>query len=79
MNTVISNIRVPENKYQMWKAMAAEGGLSLNEFLIRGMDRVFKEEQFGKTKRVKLSQLKEIAKMANKPMGWSQEDEAIYG
>ncbi|MEK9200556.1 MAG: hypothetical protein AAB909_01135 [Patescibacteria group bacterium] len=78
MNVVVSNIRVPENKYKMWKDMAADEGVSINTFLIKGMDKIAKDKQLGVDANP-FDRIRRAAKLPNKPMGWSDEDAAIYG
>ncbi len=78
MNIIVSNIRVPENKYKMWKAMAADEGLSINAFLIKGMDKITKEKQLGGEANP-FDRIRRAAMLPNKPMGANDDDKVIYG
>ena len=82
---VVTNLRMPRSDYLQVKAMAGELGMSLNEYMlriakdftrIRMMKKDTKKRHYHKE--TILAAFDRIAKMPNKPMGWSKEDEAIY-
>jgi hypothetical protein len=86
----VTNLRMEESNYLQAKMMAAEMGLSFNEYLNVIIEQARKTEVLGTKplvgKRKKITstkglfeKLEEVSKMPNKPMGWSEEDEAIYG
>ena len=86
MNMIVTNLRVPEDKYRRHKVMAAEEGMSFNEYVIQTLEEKAREKQFGKpAKKVKkldfYEAMEEFLKddHPNEPMGLSKEDEIIYG
>ena len=81
---VVTNLRLPESELTDIKAMAGEFGMSVNEYLrivIRGVTNIqglVESWVKPKKKRESIWDLPELAKMKNKPMGLSKEDEEIY-
>lgn len=81
---VVTNLRLPKSELDDVRAMAGELGMSVNEYLrvvIRGMTNIQGlVEKWVKPKKGRESiwDLPELAKMKNKPMGLSKEDEEIY-
>lgn len=79
---VVTNLRIPETDWLQVKTMAAELGMSINEyvnFLIRDCSA---RRQLATTIKETESiwNLEKLATMKNKPVGQlSQEDETVYG
>ncbi|HCM82628.1 MAG: hypothetical protein UV63_C0033G0028 [Microgenomates group bacterium GW2011_GWC1_43_11] len=87
MDTIVTtNLRIPQSAYFQVKALAGELGMSVNEymtFLIKYTTRTRMAAKDGslsvEKKRQELWEAMErISQIQNKPMGWSEEDEAIY-
>lgn len=80
---VVTNLRIPEEDYLQVKAVAAESGLSVNEYIKKMISHYSKQIMLNYSpmeKKPSIWDLPEIAKkIKNKPMGWSKEDEIIYG
>ena len=81
---VVTNLRIPEDRYLMVKSAAAEMGISINEYVNRIISAAPIVAQFGRPKKTKKNiydALAEISKKVagDKPMGLSDEDEIIYG
>lgn len=88
---MVSNIRMPEEDWLQVKAAASDLGMSINEYLNQIAFDFVKMKFFGYKEPVKrknnikksksFKELIEFAKTPykNKPMGWSSDDEAIYG
>ncbi len=80
---IVTNLRMDEFDWIQVKSMAAEAGISVNEYI----NEIIKEETTrrelavsSQTREKKLSvwDLPKLAKMKDKPMGLSAEDELIY-
>lgn len=87
---IVTNLRIPEQNYLAVKAMAAESGMSLNEYLNELADISAKKKFFG----IKVGGIQKKSKsktiyealwnIANKPyskkpMGANEDDKIIYG
>jgi len=92
MNVVVTNLRIPENSYKRHRIMAAEQGVSFNEYVLKTLEEKAVEKQFGrrpakgkKTKKGEPDNIYDaLLKLATEsyeaePMGLSEEDRAIYG
>lgn len=83
---VVSNIRMPEEQWIQVKSVAADAGMSVNEYLKTIIQVDIGEKQLGIKKRKKYSNEKrfwDLPKLMKnikyKPMGISDEDKIIYG
>ena len=82
---VVTNLRIPRTDYLQIKSIAADKGMSVNEYVNQivkdnSREKMMKKDAT-KQKKKKVSVYEafaRIAKIPNKPMGWSEEDEAIY-
>ena len=86
MQTVVTNLRIPEDEYRRQKLLAVEDGGSFNEYVVRALRDKAMEKRFGKTVRRKgrkdfYEAMEEMLadKTPNQPMGLSEEDMVIYG
>ena len=83
---VVTNLRMPQSEYLQIKSIAGELGMSverIHEFLCERYDQKTHDDakRYAKKKIRKetiFEAFERIAKMPNKPMGLSEEDEAIY-
>lgn len=86
---IVTNLRIPEQNYLAVKAMAAEAGMSLNEYLneltdISAKNKFFGVKEGGIHKKSKPKTIYEaLWKIANKsytrkPMGANENDKIIY-
>lgn len=81
---MVTNLRMEENDYLQAKQMAAELGMSLNEYFNYICKDSVKKALFGesvnnkKRKKSFFEAMEKIARMPNKPMGMREEDKAIY-
>lgn len=84
---VVTNLRLPYADWLQVKTVAAEEGLSINEYINRAITFVTKAQSLVANLFVDTSRgndpiwdLPKLAKMKNKPMGdLSEEDKIIYG
>ncbi len=83
---VVTNLRMPQSEYLQIKSIAGELGMSVNEYMSFCAKDMTKRRMMMRKDMPKRKIRKEtifeaferIAKMPNKPMGLSEEDEAIY-
>ena len=82
---VVTNLRIPEYRYRKHKALAAEEGLSFNEYVDRMLEEKLNEKQFGiSQKKVPKKDFYEAMDKflddlhPNEPMGLSEQDKTIY-
>jgi len=84
-NIVVTNLRVEQNLWLQIKSMAAGIGLSTNEYIIQIVQEASARKELALDKKgVEIKtrsiwELPKLAKIKDKPMGLSQEDEIIYG
>lgn len=84
---IVTNLRIDEQDWLRVKAMAAEFGISANQYLTQLIEsfslkqELALEEKKSTTKNKKYSiwNLSALARIKDKPMGFSEEDEIIYG
>ena len=80
---VVTNLRMEQPDWLQIKAVAGEMGMSVNKYINRLIRKVMTREELGVVEDVKKStiweELPKLAKMKNKPMGMSEDDEIIYG
>lgn len=83
---ITTNLRIPEESYSLVKILAAEAKMSVNEYINRLLEEGTMKKQLGfkRDKRRKSEKyFWEIPRiMENEhynPMGWSEDDKAIYG
>ncbi len=85
---VVTNLRLPADEYQQMRIIAAEKGISVNQYIRDSLEKIGLYQQLGiapdkkkKTTRKKLSiwDLPKLAKLKDAPMGLSEEDQIIYG
>lgn len=78
---VITNLRINRNDWLQLKVMAAEEGMSINEYVNFMIQYYAKIKSFPKKTDNKSSfwGLTRFAKIKDKPMGMSKDDEIIYG
>lgn len=72
---VITNLRLPRSEWIIVRSLAAEEGVSVNEFIRKMIVR------FSTTFQLKSPSIWDLPKLAsgkNKPLGLSAEDEEIY-
>ena len=83
IQTVVTNLRMEEPDWLQIKAMAAEAGLSANQFIIQIIRVVTTKKQLGKIDDYKNARIWEalpaLAKIKNKPGKFNPDDEIIYG
>ncbi|HLE49545.1 MAG TPA: hypothetical protein VI791_00175 [Patescibacteria group bacterium] len=84
MKTVITNFRVDENTYEMVKILAAELGVSVNEYLKVAVARLNKDVQLKPHLGNDHDPIWDLPKLAVKfkpknKITWSKDDQAIYG
>lgn len=82
-SVVTTNLRLPYNEWLTIKTVAAEAGMSVNEFIrvtMRGMSNVrsFTSSWLKPKKGLSLWDLPKLASGENKPLGISSEDKLIY-
>ena len=84
-NIIVTNLRVDKNLWLQIKSMAAAADLSVNEYIIRIIQEISVKKELALDKKgvaVKtrsIWDLPKLAKIEDKPMGLSEEDEIIYG
>jgi len=77
---VVTNLRVSRADWLQLKVLAAEEGMSVNEYVNFMLQDYAKKKEFPrKANRRSFYDLLEIAKIKDKPMGLSKDDEVIYG
>jgi len=87
---IVTNLRIDEHDWNQIRAVAAEMGISANEYVKRVLKEAAARQQLGVEmkknatgKRKRNNFLLELSKIAekvpNQPMGLSEEDEIIYG
>ncbi|MDO8569981.1 MAG: hypothetical protein Q7R97_00150 [Candidatus Daviesbacteria bacterium] len=86
---IVTNLRIDANDWLQIKAIAAEQGISFNEYINliaqEAMSKAFldkpKKNQIGKNRRNIYETLMSLSKKnyKNKPMGLSEDDQIIYG
>ncbi|MBI2616667.1 toxin-antitoxin system HicB family antitoxin [Candidatus Gottesmanbacteria bacterium] len=88
MNTsmIVTNIRMPKQIYTKVKTLAAEKGISFNQYINQLVAEKTRLKQLGLDKKpLKRNQypslwdLAKLAKLPSKPMGASKDDKIIYG
>lgn len=85
MKKIVTNLRIDENLWLQIKSMAAGVGLSVNEYIIRVVQEqstkieLALDKEGPKLKTRSIWDLAKLAKIKDKPMGLSEEDEIIYG
>jgi len=90
ISMVVTNVRMPQEDYLQVKAMAAELGISVNQYIHSvvvgsATQRMMRDTK--RTRRVKHQSFYEamlalalsVSKTKKKPLGLSEEDEVIYG
>lgn len=80
---VITNLRIDEYDWIQVKSMAAEAGMSVNEYIneiikIDSSRRELAIRPKDKVKKLSVWDLPKLARIKDKPMGLSAEDEIIY-
>jgi len=80
---VVTNLRLDYNDWLQIKTMAAELGLSVNEYINRLIMRKSAEQSLALDSkpthaRYSIWDLPKLAKMSSEPMGLSEEDKEIY-
>lgn len=81
---IVTNLRIDENDWLQIKAIAAELGMSINEYInytvkktsVKNELALDKENLEGK--QYSIWNLSNLAKLPGKPMGMSEEDKIIY-
>lgn len=82
---IVTNLRIDKADWLQIKAVAAELGMSVNEYINHlivksTIDRILALEDKQPTKkRLSVWDLPKLAKMSGEPMEYSQEDKIIYG
>lgn len=81
---IVSNIRLPRSDWLQIKAVAAEAGISVNEYIRHAVAKAQSSQAFVAEARMpaKRAPIWNVAKLAKKhghPRRLSKEDEAIYG
>lgn len=80
---VTSNVRMPVADWLEVKAVAGEMGMSINEYInfstqtVNTARQLFSSRKRGKNKYAVIWDIIK-QKTSGEPMGWSEEDEAIY-
>lgn len=80
-NIVVSNIRIPENEWRQIKIMAAELGMSVNQFLREIINQTILKKQFISLNKKKLApiwRVYQLAKKKGKAKKLSLEDQIVY-
>lgn len=82
---IVTNLRIDENDWLRIKAMAAEAGLSVNEYITSliktistKIELALDQKEFTE-KAYSIWDLPKLAKIKDQPMGLSEEDKIIYG
>lgn len=80
---VVTNVRIPEYDWRQIRIVAAEAGMSMNEYFNYAAKMTVSQTQlFGKPQKTpaKYAAMWNVIRRKTKraPMGWSAEDEAIY-
>jgi hypothetical protein len=81
---IVTNLRMPQSDYLQIKSIAGELGMSVNEYMSRCARDITRQRMMKNTSKQNkhqetiLEAFDRIAKMSNKPMGLSKEDEDIY-
>ena len=87
-NKIVTNLRVDKDEWQQIKIMAAELGISVNEYVNYAIKSLSIKNQLGdlkktdikKKKKISIWDLADLAEIKNKFSGeLSEEDEIIYG
>lgn len=84
-NIVVTNLRIDKEIWLQMKVQASEMGISVNEYIIQIVQEASAKKELALDKkgaRLKtrsIWDLPKLAKMKDKPMGLSEEDEIIYG
>lgn len=81
---IVTNLRIDEMDWLRIKAMAAETGLSANEYILRLIKTISTKIELAlDQKEIKqeysIWNLSKLAKIKDKPMGASEDDKIIYG
>lgn len=80
---VITNLRIDQYDWIQVRSMAAEAGMSVNEYIneiikIDSSRRELAIQPKSKRKKLSIWDLPKLAQMKDRPMGLSAEDEIIY-
>lgn len=75
---VVTNIRVPSAEWNQLKAVAAERGMSANEYINFLMRNVISPATFWKKKAGGIWDMPELAKKAKKVSELSRDDKIVY-
>lgn len=79
---VVTNLRMEQPDWLQIKAIAGEMGMSANKYINYLIRKVSTLEVLGvkpSKKSASIWDLPDLAKIKNKPMGMSKDDEIIYG
>lgn len=83
---ITTNLRIPEESYSLVKVLAVEAKMSVNEYINRLLEEGTMKKQLGiKKDRIGRDEnfFWEIPRIMENshynPMGWSEDDKAIYG
>ena len=81
MNTmIVTNLRVMKEDWNQLRAIAAERGMSANEYINHVLKNVVSEpKKLSTEKKMSIWDLPKLAKMENSPEKFSPDDEIIYG
>lgn len=85
--TIVTNLRIDKNDWLQVKTVAAEQGMSANEYInyivknesIKKELALGKKYSTGKKSKCSIWNLPDLAKLPSKPMDASEEDKIIYG
>lgn len=87
-NKIVTNLRIDENDWLQVKTVAAELGMSINEYINYLLQNTLSKVQFGYPKKSKVKKRKSIydllpallkEKHKDKGLGLSDDDKIIYG
>lgn len=80
MNTmIVTNLRVMKEDWNQLRAIAAERGMSANEYINQVLRNVVSEpKKLATKKKMSIWDLPKLAKMENSPEKFSPDDEIIY-
>lgn len=85
---IVTNLRIDETDWLQIKAVAAELGISANQYLIELIESFSLKQELAldeedliprKEKKYSIWNLADLASITDKPMGISKEDKIIYG
>lgn len=85
---IVTNLRIDENDWLQVKTVAAEFGMSINEYINYLLQNTLSKAQFGYPKKSKIRKRKSIydllpallkGRRKDKGLGLSEDDKIIYG